>query len=143
LQTTGIHAVAEASPLAAHPWLRWYGTIPANLSYVMDRLKRLIKPPGFGVFPAQVEAVLRNHPAVLYACVAGLPDARQARRVKAFVVLKDGQPATPAMEEELLGYCRSRLIKWSCPRSIEFRCELPKTRVGKADYRALMDGELE
>ncbi|HMB55371.1 MAG TPA: hypothetical protein VKU40_18780, partial [Thermoanaerobaculia bacterium] len=34
-------------------------------------------------------------------------------------------------------HCRERLIKWSCPREIEFRRELPKTRVGKVDYRAL------
>lgn len=143
MQTTGIHAVAEASPLAAHPWLRWYGTVPANLSYVAARLKRLSKQPGFNVFPAQAEAVPGTPPAVLYACVAGVRGARQARRVKAFIVLKDGQPATPAMEKELIGDYRSRLIKWSCPRSIEFRCELPKTRVGKADYRALTDGNIQ
>ena len=109
--------------------------------YFTDRLKRMIKSSGFNVFPAQVEAVLQKHPAVLHACVVGVPDARQVERVKAFVVLKDGQPATPATEEELIGYCRSQLIKWSCPRSVEFLCELPKTRVGKVDYRALMDGE--
>ncbi len=57
------------------------------------------------------------------------------------MVLKNQALATPAMEQELIEYCRSQLIKWSCPRSVEFRRELPKTRVGKVDYRALIDGE--
>ena len=41
------------------------------------------------------------------------------------------------LEAELIGHCRSRLIKWSCPREIEFRDELPKTRVGKIDFTTL------
>ena len=109
--------------------------------YFTDRLKRMIKSSGFNVFPAQVEAVLQKHPAVLYACVVGVPDPQQVERVKAFVVLKDEGSPTPAMEHELIEYCRSQLIKWSCPRSIEFRRELPRTRVGKVDYRALIKGE--
>ncbi len=109
--------------------------------YFTERLKRMIKSSGFNVFPAQVEAVLQKHPAVLQSCVVGVPDEQQVERVKAFVVLKDQALATPAMEQELIEYCRSQLIKWSCPRNIEFRHELPKTRVGKIDYRALMDGE--
>ncbi len=41
------------------------------------------------------------------------------------------------MKVILIAYCRERLIKWSCPREIEFRRQLPRTRVGKVDYRAL------
>jgi long-chain acyl-CoA synthetase len=110
--------------------------------YFTDRLKRMIKSSGFNVFPAQAEAVLHKHPAVLQACVVGVPDPQQVERVKAFVVLKDGVPGTPALEQELIAHCRSQLIKWSCPRNIEFRSEFPKTRVGKIDYRALRDGEI-
>lgn len=109
--------------------------------YLSDRLKRMIKSSGFNVFPAQVEAVLHHHPLVLQSCVIGVPDEQQGERVKAFVVLKDGAPATAATEQELIEYCRSQLIKWSCPRNIEFRRELPKTRIGKVDYRALMEEE--
>jgi acyl-CoA synthetase (AMP-forming)/AMP-acid ligase II/thiamine pyrophosphate-dependent acetolactate synthase large subunit-like protein len=109
--------------------------------YFTDRLKRMIKSSGFNVFPAQVEAVLQKHPAVLQSCVAGVPDERQVSRIKAFVILKNPALASPAMEQELIEYCRSQLIKWSCPRAVEFRREFPKTRVGKVDYRALADGE--
>jgi long-chain acyl-CoA synthetase len=102
--------------------------------YFASRLKRMIKSSGFNVYPAQVEAVLVDHPAVAEACVVGLPDEAQGERVKAFVVLKDGADADAA---ELIAHCRERLIKWSCPRDVEFRSELPKTRIGKIDFSAL------
>jgi long-chain acyl-CoA synthetase len=106
--------------------------------YFSDRLKRMIKSSGFNVFPAQVEAVLQTHPQVLEACVVGVPDPAQIERVKAFVVLKHRGVPGPDAEQELIALCRSQLIKWSCPREIEFRRELPKTRMGKIDYRALL-----
>ena len=46
--------------------------------------------------------------------------------------------ATPALAAELIEHCRAQLIKWSCPREIEFRRELPRNRVGKVDERALL-----
>ncbi|MGO9546571.1 MAG: AMP-binding protein, partial [Rhodomicrobium sp.] len=105
--------------------------------YFTDRLKRMIKSSGFNVFPAQVEAVLQKHPLVLQSCVIGVPDEQQGERIKAFVVLKNAAVAIADTERELIEYCRSQLIKWSCPRDIEFRRELPKTLVGKVDFRAL------
>ena len=110
--------------------------------YFTVRLKRMIKSSGFNVYPAQVEAVLYQHPLVAEACVVGIPDPVQVERVKAYVVLRDpsrAKPDTRATEAALIAHCRERLIKWSCPREIEFRSELPKTRIGKLDYRALVD----
>jgi long-chain acyl-CoA synthetase len=103
--------------------------------YFTSRLKRMIKSSGFNVYPAQVEGVLVEHPAVAEACVVGIPDQAQGERVKAFVVLEGGASADSA---ELIAYCRERLIKWSCPREVVFRDELPKTRVGKIDFTALV-----
>jgi long-chain acyl-CoA synthetase len=98
----------------------------------------MIKSSGFNVFPAQVEAVLYEHPAVVEACVVGIPDEKQGERVKAFVVATPESRRDPDLAEELIAYCRERLIKWSCPREVEFRDELPKTRVGKVDFVALV-----
>jgi long-chain acyl-CoA synthetase len=106
--------------------------------YFTARLKRLIKSSGFNVYPAQVEAVLYAHPLVAEACVAGVPDPAQVERVKAFVVLKDPAQAGVATEQALIEHCRAQLIKWSCPREVEFRRELPHTRVGKIDYKVLV-----
>jgi long-chain acyl-CoA synthetase len=105
--------------------------------YFTSRLKRMIKSSGFNVFPAQVEAVLYDHPAVAEACVVGVPEEAQGERVKAFVVTNDPAHAGDALAAELIDHCRGRLIKWSCPRDVEFRHELPKTRVGKIDFTAL------
>jgi long-chain acyl-CoA synthetase len=105
--------------------------------YFRGRLKRMIKSSGFNVYPAQVEGVLYEHPLVAEACVVGVPDEAQVERVKAFVVLKDAARAGEDAERELIAHCRARLIKWSCPREVEFRRELPHTNVGKVDYRAL------
>ena len=101
------------------------------------RRKRMIKSSGFNVYPAQVEAVLDEHPAVGASCVIGVPDEAQGERVKAFVIAQDEAAAGNALAAELITYCQSRLIKWSCPREIEFRSELPLTRIGKIDYVAL------
>jgi long-chain acyl-CoA synthetase len=106
--------------------------------YFVLRIKRMIKSSGFNVYPSQVEAVLCRHPAVMEACVVGVPDPAQIERVKAYVVLKDPSGEGEVMRASLIAHCRERLIKWSCPREIEFRRDLPRTRVGKTDYRALM-----
>jgi long-chain acyl-CoA synthetase len=106
--------------------------------YFVLRIKRMIKSSGFNVYPTQVEEILLRHPAVAAACVVGIPDPAQVERVRAYVVLADPSQEGEAMKQVLIAHCRQHLIKWSCPREIEFRRELPTTRVGKVDYRALM-----
>lgn len=103
------------------------------------RLKRMIKSSGFNVYPAQVEAVLVEHDAVAEACVVGVPDEQQVERVVACVVPKPGVPTDDALARALIAHCRERLIKWSCPRTVLFVAELPKTRIGKIDYRRVAD----
>jgi long-chain acyl-CoA synthetase len=110
--------------------------------YFKLRLKRMIKSSGMNVYPAQVEDILYRHPEVKDACVIGVPDEGQVQRVKAFVVLNDTTKAGSAMEEELIRHCRGQLIKWSCPREIEFREILPCTLVGKIAYNALEKEEI-
>jgi long-chain acyl-CoA synthetase len=105
--------------------------------YFKLRLKRMIKSSGMNVYPAQVEDVFYQHDAVLECCVIGVPDEIQVERVKAFVVLKDPAKEGSEMEQALILHAREHLIKWSCPREIEFRRSLPKTLVGKVAYNAL------
>ncbi|MBK9605190.1 MAG: AMP-binding protein [Betaproteobacteria bacterium] len=106
--------------------------------YFVVRFKRMIKSSGFNVYPAQVEAVLAEYPGVAAACVIGVPDPEQVERVKACVVLRDPAQAGAAFEEALIAHCREQLIKWSCPREVEFVDTLPLTKVGKIDYRELV-----
>jgi long-chain acyl-CoA synthetase len=102
--------------------------------FFTSRLKRMIKSSGFNVFPSQVETALHEHPGVAEVCVIGVPDPAQGERVIAVVVPADPDGAGDELAAELIGHCHARLIKWSCPRDIEFRGELPKTRVGKIDF---------
>jgi long-chain acyl-CoA synthetase len=108
--------------------------------YFLGRRKRMIKSSGFNVFPGEVEQVLCTHSAVAEAYVLGVPDESRGERVKAYVVPRVPGSGTPALAAELIEHCRGQLIKWSCPREIEFRRELPKNRVGKVDQRALLEG---
>ena len=112
--------------------------------YFKLRQKRMIKSSGMNVYPAQVEDLLYQHPKVEEACVIGVPDPDQVERVKAFVVKAAGvTDKDTELEQELIAHCRKALIKWSCPREIEFRDELPTTLVGKVAFKVLEDQELE
>jgi len=111
--------------------------------YFKVRQKRMIKSSGMNVYPAQVEDILRLHPEVSGACIIGVPDESQVQRVKGFVVLKDPSKAGPEMENALIAHCQEHLIKWSCPREIEFLEILPKTLVGKVDFKVLEQEEIE
>lgn len=103
--------------------------------YIVDRKKELIKPGGYQVWPREVEEVLAEHPKVLEAGVAGIPDPYRGETVKAWIVLKPGETAT---EEELKAFCKEKLAAYKVPTHYEFRDELPKTTVGKILRRELV-----
>ena len=111
--------------------------------YFKLRLKRMIKSSGMNVYPVQVEAILDKHPDVQAVCVIGVPDEAQVERVKAVVVLNDKSKASPELAQELILHCQKHLIKWSCPRDVEFRDSLPLTKVGKIAYTELEKEEIE
>jgi len=102
--------------------------------HIVDRKKDMIIVSGYNVYPADVEAVLFEHPKVREAAVIGIPDERSGELIKAFVVLKEGQTTT---EEEIQAFCRERLAAYKVPRVIEFRADLPKSMVGKVLRREL------
>jgi long-chain acyl-CoA synthetase len=102
--------------------------------HIVDRKKDMIIAGGYNIYPADVEAVLFEHPKVKEAAVIGVPDEKRGESVKAFVVLKEGETAT---EEELIAFCRENLAVYKAPRIIEFRDDLPKSMVGKVLRREL------
>ena len=104
--------------------------------YYVDRKKDMIKSGGENVFSKEVEDVLCMHPAVAEAAVIGVPDVKWGEAVKAFIVLKDKEKATP---EELIAHCRKYIAGFKCPKSIEFVDSLPRTSLGKIDKRKLRE----
>jgi long-chain acyl-CoA synthetase len=108
---------------------------------IVDRKKDMILVSGFNVYPAEVEEVLFRHPKVLKVCVAGVPDATTGEAVKAYVVLREGETATP---EEIVAGTRDPeqgLTGYRVPKQIEFRESLPETLVGKVLRRVLVEEE--
>jgi long-chain acyl-CoA synthetase len=104
--------------------------------YITDRLKDLIISGGVNISPAEIEAVLLKHPAVLDAAVIGVPDDDFGEQVKAFCELKPGNLANAA---ELLEFVSRELASYKRPKSIEFLSELPRNTMGKVLKRELRD----
>ena len=104
------------------------------------RADDMVKVSGLWVSPAEVEAHLAEHPAVLEAGVVGRPDAAGLTRIHAAVVLKDGTRASDALAQELRGFVAARAAGYKVPQAIEFVAELPKTATGKIQRFRLRDG---
>ncbi len=104
--------------------------------FVLDRRDDLILSGGENVYPAEVEAALLAHPAVLEAGVTGRPDARWSAVPVASVALRPGYRVSA---EELQEFCRQRLAGYKVPVEIEFVAELPRTGSGKLLRRSLRD----
>ncbi|MBI2203169.1 MAG: AMP-binding protein [Candidatus Rokubacteria bacterium] len=102
--------------------------------WFVDRAGDLIKRGGENVSAGEVEAVLKQHPAVFDAAVVGVPDAMRDEAVLACVVLRDDARVTA---EELIAFCEPRLAKFKVPEIVEFRDELPRTPVGKIQKHRL------
>ncbi len=102
--------------------------------YVIDRKQDLIISGGENIYPAEVEEVLYQHPAILEAAVIGVPDEMWGEAVKAFVVLKRGATVT---EENVINHCQSKLASYKKPRVVEFIEMLPRNAAGKVLKRVL------
>jgi long-chain acyl-CoA synthetase len=107
-----------------------------GFTYIVQRKKDMVIVGGFNVYPGEVESVLFTHPAVMEACVIGVPDAYRGEVVKAFVVLKPGMQATV---EELQTHCAKDLAEFKRPVQLEIRESLPKSAVGKVLRRLLRE----
>jgi long-chain acyl-CoA synthetase len=104
---------------------------------VVDRRKEMIKYKGFPVAPAEVEAVLLEHPAVRECGVVGRADAAAGEIPVAFIALREGFVACKKMEDELCAFVADRLTRYKQPREVRFVEIVPKTASGKILRREL------
>ena len=122
----------EAATRAAQ-YGEWFRTgdlgvrFPDGYIELRDRAKDIIITGGENVASVEIEKALAEHPAVLEAVVVGRPDERWGEIPVAFVVLRQGMPAT---KEELIEFVCERIARFKAPREILFE-ELPKTSTGK------------
>jgi long-chain acyl-CoA synthetase len=107
--------------------------------YIVDRAKEMIKHKGFGIAPAELEAVLLEHPAVCEAAVIGLPDPEAGEIPRAYVALREGQSVSDA---DLMAFANERMANYKAIRQLIFVESIPKTASGKILRRELKDQAL-
>lgn len=108
--------------------------------FIVDRLKRMINASGFNVWPAEVEAMMYEHPAIQEACVIAAPDQRRGETVKAVVVLRPDARGK-VTEQEIIDWAKTRMSAYKYPRLVEFAEQLPKSATGKILWRVLQEEE--
>lgn len=138
MQVNGYHADEEATAESAHQGYFTAGDVAyqddEGFLYIVDRIKDMILVGGANIYPAEIEQILRAHPAVTDAAVFGIPNEDLGEEIKAIVELAPGETAEPG---ELIAHCGERLAKNKWPRSIDFLAELPRNPTGKILKREL------
>jgi acyl-coenzyme A synthetase/AMP-(fatty) acid ligase len=131
----------QATAAALRDGWYWSGDVVTrdenDFYYVLDRRKEMIKYKGFPVAPAEVEAVLLEHPAVRDCGVVSRPDPAAGEIPCAFVVLREGIPVSPGLDEVLRAFVADRLTHYKQPREIRFVDAVPRTASGKILRREL------
>ncbi|HYJ45128.1 MAG TPA: 4-coumarate--CoA ligase family protein [Pyrinomonadaceae bacterium] len=134
-------AEATANSIDAEGWFRTGDIAYADEEghfFIVDRAKELIKYKGFQVAPAELEAILLTHPAVMDAAVIPSPDEEAGEVPKAFVVLK-----AEATEQEIKEFVAGRVAPHKKVRRVEFIDQIPKSPSGKILRRLLVQRERE
>ncbi len=122
---------ATASVLTEDGWLRTGDVAVVDddgFIFLVDRAKDLIIVSGFNVFPAEVEAVLAEHPAVEASAVVGVPHPYTGEAVKAYV---KARPGVPVEEDDVIAFCAERLPGYKCPSKVWFVDDIPRGITGK------------
>ena len=105
--------------------------------FFVQRLKRMLIVSGYNVYPSHIEEVLMNHPYVLNCGVIGIPHPYKVQVPKAFIVLNEDVKLNSKVKDEIKDYCKKNLAKYMIPKEFVYRESLPKTLIGKVNYREL------
>lgn len=104
--------------------------------FYKGRQKRMIITSGYNVFPSHIEEVIESHPAVLQCTVVGIPHPYKKEVAKAFIVLKTGFHGL-FVKTEIKEFCKKNLANYMVPYQFVYRKKLPKTKLGKVDFKKL------
>ena len=107
--------------------------------YLTDRKAFMIISGGVNIYPQETENLLITHPRVADVAVIGVPNEDFGEEVKAVVQPANWSDAGPALEEELIAFCKENLSAIKCPRSVDFDQELPRHPTGKLYKRLVRD----
>ncbi len=139
----GYWKAPEATASALRGGWYWSGdvaTVDSQGFYrIIDRVKEMIKYKGFAIAPAEVEAVLLEHPLVRDCGIVGHRDPEAGEIPCAFVVLREGHNGNGKIADELCGYVGERLTHYKQPREVRFVNSIPRNPSGKILRRILRD----
>ncbi len=130
---------ATAAAITADGWLRTGdgGHLDADgYLYITDRIKDMIVSGGENIYPAEIERVLAEHPAVDDVAVIGVPDEQWGEVPKAVVVAAQGTTVDP---DVLIAFCREQLAVFKCPKTVDVVDELPRNLTGKVLKKQLRE----
>jgi len=96
--------------------------------YIVDRKTDMVISGGVNIYPAEIEEVIYEHPAVLDVAVIGVPNEEWGEELKAVVQLK---PSATATADDIIDFCRERVADYKRPRSVDFVAEVPRNPSGK------------
>jgi len=133
---------ATAATLEPDGWLHTGDLVRQDSDgylFVVDRAKEVIISGGYNIYPAELERVIAQHPAVAMVAVAAMRDEARGQAPRAFVVARVGSKCTAA---EIIEHCRPQLASYKIPRAVEFVDDLPKTSTGKILRRVLAESSL-
>jgi len=133
---------ATAATLEPDGWLHTGDLVRQDIDgyfFVVDRAKEVIISGGYNIYPAEVERVIAQHPAVAMVAVAAMRDEARGQAPRAFIVPRVGTRCTAA---EIIEHCRPQLASYKIPRAVEFVDDLPKTSTGKILRRVLAESAL-
>lgn len=108
-----------------------------GIVFYVSRLKRMLIVSGYNVYPSHIENVLMKHPDVLNCGVIGIPHPYKVQVPKAYIVLDAGVKDKLKVRNDIKEYCKKNLAAYMVPKEFEFRESLPKTMIGKVNYREL------
>lgn len=141
---------ATAETIRLHPdGLRWvhtgdFGSMDTDgYFHFKQRIKRILKVSGIPVFPSQVEDAASTVRGVRLACAIGVPHPYKMQVVKLFVVPDADVTDLEDLRQRIISHCEKTMISYAVPREIEFRDDLPRTKVGKIDFVSLERIEME
>jgi long-chain acyl-CoA synthetase len=99
-----------------------------NYLYIVDRKTDMVISGGVNIYPAEIEEIIYEHPAVLDVAVIGVPNEEWGEELKAVIQLK---PGTQATADDIIDFCRTRVADYKRPRSVDFVAEVPRNPSGK------------
>jgi long-chain acyl-CoA synthetase len=107
--------------------------------FLCDRKTDMIISGGVNIYPAEVESVLLTHPKIADAAVFGVPHEDWGEEVTAVIQLAPNVAQSAEVTDEILAFCRERVAKYKCPRTIDYVDDMPRDPNGKLYKRKLRD----